>query len=328
MMPRWRDGGSARVRSGEYAGIRAPRAIRYRRLRASRVLGASLLLLAACSGDSAPRSPAVAVDQSAAPGTDARGRIQLILASTTSTEDSGLLDVLLPAFDTAYPQYAVKLVAVGTGQALELGRRRDADVLLVHDRAAESEFVARGFGTFRCRVMYNDFIIVGPAADPAHVAGLHDAVAAFQRIAAAQTPFVSRGDDSGTHRRERSLWEEARITPDAPPAAWYLAAGQGMGEVLNIASEKRAYTLTDRATFLFMQPKLALVTLVEGDRRLINQYGVIPVDNAHNPEGAVAFAQWITSPSVQEMIASYGVAEFGEPLFTPNADTCTVPRSE
>ncbi|HEX6940662.1 MAG TPA: substrate-binding domain-containing protein [Longimicrobiales bacterium] len=241
---------------------------------------------------------------------------QIILASTTSTEDSGLFDELLPAFEAAHPEYEVRAIAVGTGEALELGRRKDADVLLVHAPAAESAFVAEGYGVERREVMYNDFVIVGPASDPAGVRGLADAAEALRRIARAGVSFISRGDDSGTHRKELALWRAAGVETGG---AAYLEAGQGMGEVLRIASERRGYTLTDRATYLFLKDDLALEVLVEGDARLFNQYGVIPVAGARNAEGAAAFADWITSAEAQSLIARYGVDRFGAPLFTPNA---------
>jgi tungstate transport system substrate-binding protein len=286
------------------------------------------LLLIACRGSDAARTPgpAAATADSAArlpatkPIVDANGRLQLVVASTTSTEDSGLFAVMLPAFEKANPQYAIRLIAVGTGQALELGRRKDADVLLVHAPAAESEFVSKGYGVRRCLVMYNDFVIVGPVTDPAHVRGTRDAVAALRSIASGRAQFVSRGDDSGTHKKEKSLWEEAHIVPSGP---WYLSAGQGMGEVLTIASEKGAYTLSDRGTYLAVREHNALEILVEGDRRLVNQYGVIPVMNARNPKGAAAFASWITSVEGQHVIGDFGVAKFGQPLFIPNANGCS-----
>jgi tungstate transport system substrate-binding protein len=251
---------------------------------------------------------------------------QLILASTTSTEDSGLFDTLIPAFEQAEPDYRVSVIAVGSGEALELGRRGDADVLLVHAPAAESAFVADGYGAERADVMYNDFLIVGPAADPARVGGMSDAAEALRRIAADSAPFVSRGDDSGTHRKELALWRTAGVEPSSP---WYIQAGLGMGDVLRIASERRGYTLTDRATFLFMQDGLDLVPLVEGDAALFNQYGVIPVAGARTPKGATAFMRWITSPAAQRRIARHGVERFGQSLFIPNAgvaDTARVPR--
>lgn len=241
---------------------------------------------------------------------------QIILASTTSTEDSGLFDELIPAFEAAHPQFDVQVIAVGTGEALELGRRTDADVLLVHAPAAEKEFVAQGYGLERREVMYNDFVIVGPPDDPAGVRGLTDVNEALRRITSAGAPFVSRGDDSGTHKKEMELWRAAGIEPTRPA---YLDAGQGMGEVLRIASERRGYTLTDRATYLFLQHALSLEVLVEGDERLFNQYGVLPVKGARNTAGAAVFTDWITSPEAQALIGRYGTDRFGQPLFVPNA---------
>jgi tungstate transport system substrate-binding protein len=240
---------------------------------------------------------------------------ELVLASTTSTEDSGLFDVLLPAFAGAHPEHRLKLVAVGTGQAMALGRRGDADVLLVHAPAAESAFVAAGHGTERRPVMHNEFVLVGPAADPAGTAGTADAAAAFARVAARGAPFVSRGDDSGTHRKELELWRAAGVAP--PSGGWYLEVGQGMADALTVADERRAYTLTDRATFLSMRSLLDLTVHVEGDRRLFNPYGVIPVAGARNAAGARAFAEWITGAEAQALIASFGVRRWGMPLFVP-----------
>ena len=239
----------------------------------------------------------------------------LILASTTSTQDSGLFDVLIPAFEEANPEYKVKVIAVGTGEALEMGENKDADVLLVHAKAKEEAFVADGFGTERQDVMYNDFIIVGPAADPAGIEGM-TVVDALEKISDAGEVFVSRGDESGTHSAEKKLWETADITPAGD---WYMSAGQGMGDVLKIASETPGYTMTDRATYLNLKDTLALEILVEGDAVLFNQYGVIPVVDASNPEGAQAFADWIVSEDGQAVIADYGIEEFGDPLFFPNA---------
>jgi tungstate transport system substrate-binding protein len=242
----------------------------------------------------------------------------VVLASTTSTEDSGLFDMLLPAFEAAVPAYRVSLVAVGSGQALRLGERGDADVLLVHSPAAEAAFMQAGHGEKRRAVMYNDFVIVGPAGDPAGVAG-HDPVVALRRIAAASAPFLSRGDESGTHQKELALWERAGVETRSP--AWYTDVGQGMGETLAIAAERRAYALTDRATFLFLTQRGGLEVLVQGDSVLHNPYSVIVVQRAHNPDGARAFAEWITSRPGQRLIARYGVERFGRALFTASADT-------
>jgi tungstate transport system substrate-binding protein len=246
---------------------------------------------------------------------DAGRAERLILASTTSTEDSGLFGELLPAFTRAHPEYRIVVIAVGTGEALALGERGDADVVLVHAPAAESLFVARGHGTERREVMYNDFVLVGPPSDPAGVRGL-GALAALGRIAEAGAFFASRGDDSGTHKRELSLWRALGATP---AGSWYLSAGQGMGEVLRIASERGAYTLTDRGTFLFLGAQLGLEVVVEGDEELLNVYGVIPVAGSPRLDGARVFMEWITGPEGQELIGRYGVERFGRPLFVPSA---------
>jgi tungstate transport system substrate-binding protein len=241
----------------------------------------------------------------------------LILASTTSTQDSGLFDVLIPAFNKVFPQYTVKVVAVGSGEALKLGETGDADVLLVHSPAAEKTFMEKGFGVERKAVMYNDFIVVGPAADPAKIKGMTDAAGAFAAIAKAQATFFSRGDDSGTNAKEKTLWKAANITP---AGAWYQTTGQGMGETLTIADQKGGYTLTDRATYLSKKASLKLEILVEGDKALFNQYHVITVKAAKNVQGGVDFMGWITSDPVQkDLIATYGAEKFGQPLFVPNA---------
>jgi tungstate transport system substrate-binding protein len=248
----------------------------------------------------------------------------MILASTTSTQDSGLFPVLIPAFEKDNPQFKVKVVAVGSGQAITLGEKKDADCLLVHSPAAERKFVAEGFGGPRTDVMYNDFVIVGPKADPAKIASDTSAVDAFKRIAAAgragKTVFVARGDGSGTSTKEMSIWASGSIEPTGTtPSSWYLSTGQGMGAVLNLTSEKQGYTLSDRATWLAQKDTLQLVLLTEGDKKLFNQYGVIPVAGAKNPEGAKAFAAWITGPKGQEVIRTFGVEKYGQPLFIPNA---------
>jgi tungstate transport system substrate-binding protein len=240
----------------------------------------------------------------------------IILASTTSTQDSGLFDVLIPAFEEAYPQYTVQVIAVGSGEAIKLGENKDADVLLVHSPAAEKEFVDAGYGTERRDVMYNDFVIVGPDSDPAAVSGMTDASDALAKIAGSESLFISRGDESGTHKKELTLWKEAAIEPAGD---WYESVGQGMGEALRITSEKQGYTLSDRATFLNLESGLDLLILVEGDQALFNQYGVIPVTDATNLQGAQDFADWITSPEGQGIIETYGVEKYGQPLFVPNA---------
>lgn len=242
---------------------------------------------------------------------------RLILATTTSTQDSGLLDYLLPYFEDAY-DVEVDVIAVGTGQALELGQNGDADVLLVHAKAREEAFVEEGYGVERLDVMYNDFILVGPADDPAEIADLETAADAFTAIADSETIFVSRGDDSGTHTKELSLWEDAEITPEGD---WYIEAGQGMGEVLLMSDEMQGYTLTDRATYVSMQENLSLEVLFEGDPALFNQYGVIAVNPEKHPdvniEMAQVFVDWITSVEAQQLIADYQVNE--TQLFVPNS---------
>lgn len=278
--------------------------------RATAILIALLLAFAltACGAEEAetPEEPEEVVETT-----------EVILASTTSTEDSGLFEVLIPAFEDAYPEYTVSVVAVGTGQALEIGRAGDADVLLVHAKAEEEEFVAEGYGTERKDVMYNDFIVVGPEADPAGIGGGDDAAAAFTMIAEGEHTFASRGDDSGTHTKELSIWEAAGIEP---AGEWYNSIGQGMGDTLTFTSESEGYTLSDRATYLSMMDTLELVIAVEGDTMLFNQYGVIPVTEANNSEGAQALVDWIVSDEGQAVIEEFGVEEYGEPLFIPNAE--------
>ena len=243
----------------------------------------------------------------------------VILATTSSTQDSGLLDVLVPDFQDK-TGYIVKVIAVGTGAALEMGKKGDADVLLVHAPAAEKELVESGDVTDRRLVMHNDFVIVGPADDPAKVRGMVNATDALKMIADAQAIFVSRGDDSGTHKMELALWEGAGMSPEG---SWYQSSGQTMGATLKIASEKGGYTLTDRATYLATQKDLALVILVEGDTVLYNVYHVMVVNpEKHagvNYEGARAFADYITSSETQKMIGEFGLEKFGQPLFVPDA---------
>jgi len=251
---------------------------------------------------------------------------EIVLASTTSTQDSGLFDVLIPAFEVAMsPRYDVKVIAVGTGEALKLGETKDADVLLVHAKVDEEKFVAAGFGIERKDVMYNDFLIVGPKADPVGIKASKDTTAAMlalQKIGKARkATFVSRGDDSGTHKKELKLWAASGITTPTPEAdEWYLSTGQGMGETLKIAAEKDAYTLVDRATYLSMKdtlPQLAIAR--EGDTGLLNQYGVIVVTGAKNEAAGKAFADWILGTEGQKVIGDYGVEKYGQQLFVPNA---------
>jgi tungstate transport system substrate-binding protein len=248
---------------------------------------------------------------------------KITCASTTSTQNSGLFDVLLPAFKKA-TGIDVGVVAVGTGQAIELARRGDADVLLVHDPEKEEKFVAEGFGVARKPVMYNDFIIVGPAADMAKIKGMKDAAEAFKKMAASGFHFVSRGDKSGTHSKELAIWKKAGVDPAGKPA--YLEAGQGMENTLRMASEKQFYTLTDRGTWLAVKDKdkLASEIMVEGDPILFNQYGVIvvnPAKHAHvKVKEATAFADWLTSPEGQKVIGDFKDKN-GNQLFIPNAKT-------
>lgn len=244
---------------------------------------------------------------------------QLKLATTTSTNDSGLLDVLLPEFKKD-SNYEVQVIAVGTGQAIQMGEAGDVDVLLVHSRAAEDKFVADGFGIDRRDVMYNDFIIIGPAEDPAAIKGQPDVLAVFKAIADKQALFVSRADDSGTHKKEKAIWEKTGIKPSG---AWYIEAGQGMGDTFRIADEKKAYTLIDRATYLALKDKYKLEMLFEGDKELFNPYGVIPLNPAKFPqvdyEGASKFAEWLTSEKGQKLIGEFGKDKYGQALFIPDA---------
>lgn len=274
------------------------------------------LVLVACGSDddNSDRS------DSDASTTDNGETQRLILATATSTEDSGLLDFILPVFESQF-NADVDVVAVGTGQALALGSSGDADVVLVHARERELEFVESGNGTRRLDVMYNDFVIIGPSEDPAGIRGMTDIGAAFAQIASVEADFVSRGDDSGTHIREISLWESSELGT-VPAASWYISAGQGMGAVINMSTELNAYTMTDRATFISRRAEgLQLELLVEGDPLLQNPYSVIPVNSAQHPnineELANAFAVWLTSQETQELIASYTVED--EQLFFPNS---------
>jgi len=279
--------------------------------------------LAGCGGSTTTTTAASAetttnvAPETTAPPTTAVQVSDVVLSSTTSTQDSGLFDVLIPAFEKDNPQYKVKVVAVGTGEALKLGETKDADVLLVHAKKLEEEFIKNGFGIERKDVMYNDFLIVGPASDPAKIKGAAVAGDALKAIAAAKATMITRADKSGTATKEATLWTAAGITPSG---SWYQATGQGMGESLKVASEKKAYILTDRATYLNLKGGLDLVPLAEGDKALANQYGVIVVKGAKNQAGGQAFFDWILSPAAQEgVIKTYGVEKFGQPLFIPNA---------
>jgi tungstate transport system substrate-binding protein len=242
------------------------------------------------------------------------------VSSTTSTEQSGLFGRILPAFEQQ-SGIRVRVVALGTGQALDMARRGDADVVFVHDRAAEEKFVAEGYGVERRDVMYNDFILVGPKRDPAQVAGGHDIVDALKKIAAAHAPFVSRGDKSGTHAAELRLWKAAGIDLEQAKGPWYRDSGSGMGPALNMAASLGAYVLADRGTWLAFRNRQDLAIAIEGDRRLFNQYGVILVNPAKHPhvrrEAGQQFIDWLVSPAGQKAIADYRID--GEQLFFPNA---------
>ncbi|MCU7906864.1 MAG: substrate-binding domain-containing protein [Candidatus Thiodiazotropha sp. (ex Epidulcina cf. delphinae)] len=251
-------------------------------------------------------------------GADDNSNKTIRLATTTSTDNSGLLTDLLAAF-TASTGYSVHVIAVGTGKALRMGRDGDVDVVLVHARAAEGKFVAEGYGEKRYGVMYNDFVLVGPASDPAGIAATRDATTALKKLADHQAIFISRGDDSGTHKKELSLWKKAAIAPDG---GWYREVGQGMGKVLQIASELDAYTLTDRGTWLAYQNKSPLKIGLQNDPLLFNPYGIIAVDPKRYPDinhkGAAALIKWMISPDGQQRIGDFRIGD--NQLFTPAAD--------
>ena len=256
-----------------------------------------------------------------APHGVAAQRPDVILATTTSTRDAGLLDSLLPLFEHQ-SGYRVKVVAVGSGQALEMGRRGDADVVLSHAPESERALVDSGYFVRRRLVMHNDFIIVGPASDPAALRGTSDAVAAFQHLAHRGATFVSRGDRSGTHQREQLLWRKAGVTPPTS-GSWYVESGQGMGATLQLADEKHAYTLSDRATYLAWRDQLQLALLAEGDPLLYNVYHVLELNPKNAPRinvaGGQAFADFLVAPATQARIAEFGRARFGRSLFEPDA---------
>jgi tungstate transport system substrate-binding protein len=274
-----------------------------RRIAVGLLVALAALAGAGCGEDDADRSGS---------GND-KGR--MILATTTSTQDSGLLDDLLPRFEDE-SGCSVKTVAVGSGEALELGEKGNADVLLVHSPEAEEEFMDGGHGTSRRAVMHNDFVVVGPAGDPAKIKGSGSASDAFTRIAEAEAPFASRADESGTNTKELSIWEAAGIEPKG---SWYIETGQGMGETLTIAGQKQAYALSDRGTWLATD-NVDLGLVVEGGKDLLNAYHVIVVEGDDvNRECAPEFSDWITSSEIQKEIGQFGVAVYGEPLFVPDA---------
>ncbi|GAB6269189.1 MAG: substrate-binding domain-containing protein [Smithella sp.] len=244
----------------------------------------------------------------------------IILATTTSTQDTGLLDVLIPIFEKK-TGYFVKTIAVGSGQAMKMGEKGEADVLLVHSPDAEKKFMADGFGVNRQLVMHNDFIIVGPGADPAKIKGVKSSAEALKMVAKAEGLFLSRGDNSGTHAKEKTLWKKAEVTPAGQK--WYQETGLGMGQTLNVAAEKKGYTLADRGTYLSLKKNLGLDILVEGDAALLNIYHVIEVNSAKWPKanaaGAKAFADFMVSKNTQKIIKTFGVDKYGSPLFFPDA---------
>ncbi len=243
----------------------------------------------------------------------------VILATTTSTQDSGLLDVLVPMFEKE-SGYQVKTISVGSGQAMKMGEKGEADVLLVHSPDAEKNFMTGGFGVSRRLVMHNDFVIVGPASDPAKIKGI-SAADAMKRIAQSGTIFISRGDNSGTHAKEKGLWKGAAINPEGNK--WYQQTGLGMGQTLNVAAEKKCYTITDRATYLALKKNLGLEILVEGDGKLLNVYHVIELNPVKSPKinipGGKAFADFMVAKKTQQVIGRFGVDKYGAPLFFPDA---------
>jgi len=250
----------------------------------------------------------------------AKAQKSIILATTTSTQDSGLLDVLIPVFEKK-TGYFVKTIAVGSGQAMAMGQKGEADVLLVHSPAAEKKFMEEGHGINRRIVMHNDFIVVGPPNDSAGIKGLRSASEAFQKMASAGSLFISRGDNSGTHAKEKGVWKQTGMSPEGQK--WYQQTGLGMGQTLNVAAEKKGYTLADRGTYLALKKNLGLDILVEGDPILLNVYHVIQVNPAKWPKvnagGAKAFADFMVSKKVQKIIKTFGVDKFGSPLFFPDA---------
>jgi tungstate transport system substrate-binding protein len=268
------------------------------------------------------QAPTEAPTQAATQAAAAPANPNLILATTTSTQDSGLLDVLVPMFEEQ-AGYTVKTVAVGTGEALKMGEQGNADVLLVHAPSSEVTYMDGGNGKDRFLVMHNDFIIVGPADDPVKIKDLGPKEA-FTAIYKMGAPFVSRGDDSGTNKKELEFWKKANLNPQTEKPAWYIETGQGMGASLIVASEKEAYTLTDRATYLANKDKLQLAILLEGNNALLNVYHVITVNPEKWPkvnyEGALAFAKFMTNPATQKVIGEFGLDKFGQPLFFPDAD--------
>jgi tungstate transport system substrate-binding protein len=256
-------------------------------------------------------SPAIAAE---------RQQKNVILATTTSTQDSGLLDVLIPIFERE-TGYFVKTISVGSGQAMKMGEKGEADALLVHSPDAEKTFIAQGFGINRMLVMHNDFVIVGPPTDPTKIKGMKSTKEALIKIAQSGSLFLSRGDNSGTHSKEKAIWKAAGIVPEGQK--WYQQTGLGMGQTLNVAAEKKGYTLADRGTYLSLKKSLGLEILIEGEPLLLNIYHVMEVNSAKWPKvnaaGAKAFSAFMVSPKTQEIIGKFGVEKFGSPLFFPDA---------
>lgn len=285
---------------------------------------AILLLVALLVGCASPAQPTVAPTTVPKPPAAAAApkpaNPELILSTTTSTQDSGLLDVLIPLFEKQ-TGYKVKPIAVGSGQAMMMGERGEADVLLVHAPDSEKAYMAAGHGTDRRLVMHNDFVVVGPPDDPAEIKGEKSAIEALRKIAAAKAVFVSRGDNSGTDQLEKKLWKTASY--DTKGQSWYQSTGQGMGATLNVAAEKNGYTISDRATYLANKRNLKLEILVEGDKALLNVYHVITVDprksDKINAEGAKAFADFMVAKDTQDVIARFGVDRYGQPFFFADA---------
>ena len=286
----------------------------------SRATAALLLVLAAACGPA--RAPGGPEPGGAEPAPRAGGEGEVVLATTTTTQDSGLLDVLIPAFEQR-TGYRVKTIIQGSGAVLALAARGEADVVLAHSPDAEKQWMAQGNGSERLLVMHNDFLVVGPGHDPAHVRGAPDAVSAFRAIAEARATFVSRGDQSGTHVREQALWRDAGITPRGQP--WYVESGSGMGQTLIIADQRDAYALSDRGTWLAFRPRLRLAPLFEGGPGLLNIYHVMPVNAAKFPDlpinaaGGKAFADFLVGPEGQRLIGEFGREQYGQPLFVPDA---------
>lgn len=294
------------------ANLFSPQPMKKRSMRPMKHITAAIFLFVILSGACAPATSVP---------TRAPANLTLILATTTSTQDSGLLDVLVPMFEKQ-SGYVVKTIAVGSGEAMKIGEEGNADVLLVHAPASEVAFMEAGNGTDRFLVMHNDFIIIGPASDPARIKGMTSAVESFDAIYESGSPFITRGDDSGTHNKELALWTSAGLDPAGQ--AWYIETGQGMGASMTVASEKEAYILTDRATYLANRDNYRLEVLLEGDTSLLNVYHVITVNPDKWPtvnyKGALAFASFLTDPATQNVIAEFGVEKFGQPLFYPDAD--------